>query len=62
VYGDRSLRKTDVYYRLEVYLREGGQGYDVMDYTTTQLVDDVLDHYEQHVEFLRLNAEAGAAT
>jgi choline/glycine/proline betaine transport protein len=62
VYGDRSLRKTDVYYRLEVYLREGGQGYDVMDYTTTQLVDDVLDHYEQHVEFLRLHAEAGAAT
>jgi choline/glycine/proline betaine transport protein len=58
VYGDRSLRESDVYYRLDVHLREGGQGYDVMDYTHSQLIDDVLDQYEQHVEFMRLNAEA----
>jgi len=58
VYGDRSLREDDVYYRLDVHLREGGQGYDVMGYTHSQLIDDVLDQYEQHVEFMRLNAEA----
>jgi choline/glycine/proline betaine transport protein len=58
VYGDRSLRESDVYYRLDVHLREGGQGYDVMGYTHSQLIDDVLDHYEQHAEFMRLNAEA----
>ena len=58
VYGDQSLRESDVYYRLDVYLREGGQGYDVMGYTHSQLIDDVLDQYEQHVEFMRLNAEA----
>ncbi len=58
VYGDRSLRDTDMYYRLDVHLREGGQGYDVMGYTHSQLIDDVLDQYEQHVEFMRLNAEA----
>jgi choline/glycine/proline betaine transport protein len=57
VYGDLSLRDSDVYYRLDVHLREGGQGYDVMGYTHSQLIDDVLDQYEQHVEFLRLNAE-----
>ena len=58
VYGDQSLREGDVYYRLDVHLREGGQGYDVMGYTHSQLIDDILDQYEQHVEFMRLNAEA----
>jgi len=57
VYGDLSLRDSDVYYRLDVHLREGGQGYDVMGYTYSQLIDDVLDQYEQHVEFMRLHAE-----
>jgi choline/glycine/proline betaine transport protein len=28
-----------------------------MGYTHSQLIDDVLDQYEQHVEFMRLNAE-----
>ena len=46
------------YARLEVHLSEGGQGYDVMGYTHTQLIDDVLDQYERHLEFLRLEAES----
>lgn len=58
VYGDLSHRDDDVYYRLGVHLREGGQGYDVMGYTRSQLIDDVLDQYERHVEFMRLNSEA----
>ncbi len=58
VYGDRSLRDSDIYYRLDVHLLEGGQGYDVMGYTHSQLIDDVLDHYEQHVEFIRLNSSS----
>jgi choline/glycine/proline betaine transport protein len=58
VYGDQTLRDRDVYYRLNVHVREGGQGYEVMGYTHSQLIDDVLDQYEQHVEFMRLNAEA----
>ena len=58
VYGDSSLRQGDTYYRVNVHLREGGQGYDVMGYTHSQLIDDVLDQYEQHVEFMRLNAGA----
>ncbi|MDP8940887.1 MAG: choline BCCT transporter BetT [Actinomycetota bacterium] len=58
VYGDSSLREGDTYYRVNVHLREGGQGYDVMGYTHSQLIDDVLDQYEQHVEFMRLNAGA----
>lgn len=54
VYGDSSLREGDTYYRLGVHLLEGGQGYDAMGYTHSQLIDDVLDQYERHLEFLRL--------
>lgn len=55
LYGERFLSSEDVYYRVEVHLREGGQGYDVLGYTESQLIEDVLDQYEQHVEFMRLN-------
>jgi choline/glycine/proline betaine transport protein len=43
------------YYRVEVYLTDGGQGYDVLGYTKEQLIGDVLDQYERHLEFLRLH-------
>ena len=43
------------YYRMEVYLDGGaGQGYDIMGYSKEQIIDDVLDKYERHVEFLQL--------
>jgi choline/glycine/proline betaine transport protein len=53
-YGRAAQVGHDYYVRLEVYLSHGGQGYDVMGYTHTQLIDDVLDQYERHLEFLRL--------
>jgi choline/glycine/proline betaine transport protein len=59
-YGGRAPKGHDVYGRLEVHLSEGGQGYDVMGYTHTQLIDDVLDQYERHLEFLRLHDEGNA--
>ena len=58
VFGRGTPKGHDVYCRLEVHLREGGQGYDVMGYTHTQLIDDVLDQYERHLQFLHLQAEA----
>lgn len=54
-FGGTTPHGDEDYSRLEVHLREGGQGYDVMGYTQTQLIDDVLDQYERHLEFLRLN-------
>ncbi|WP_432485579.1 choline BCCT transporter BetT [Kineococcus esterisolvens] len=48
----------EAYSRLEVHLTEGGQGYDVMGYTHSQLIDDVLDQYERHVEWLRLQQDS----
>lgn len=37
-----------------MHLARGGEGYDVMGYSQAQLIDDVLDQYERHLEFLRL--------
>ncbi|MFC4334801.1 choline BCCT transporter BetT [Salininema proteolyticum] len=51
------VSETEEYWRLEVHLAEGNQGYDVMGYTTTQLISDILDHYEHHLEFLRISRE-----
>jgi choline/glycine/proline betaine transport protein len=55
VYGRLSVEGDDFYSRLEVFLNNDGQGYDVMDYSHAQLIDDVLDQYEQHLEFVRLH-------
>ena len=55
VYGRQAPRGHDLYSRLEVHLGQGGQGYDVMGYSHSQFIDDVLDQYERHLEFLRLH-------
>ena len=49
-----SETNQDFYYRAEVYLREGGQNYDVMGYNKEQIINDVLDQYEKHRHFLDL--------
>ncbi|PHM37563.1 choline BCCT transporter BetT [Xenorhabdus innexi] len=42
------------YYRAEVYLKEGGQDYDLMGWTLEQIIHDILDQYEKHIHFLHL--------
>ncbi|RQD66709.1 MAG: BCCT family transporter [Desulfonatronovibrio sp. MSAO_Bac4] len=42
------------FYRAEVHLSEGGQDYDVMNWTREQIITDVLDHYEKHLQFLNV--------
>ncbi|MFC7880884.1 choline BCCT transporter BetT [Streptomyces sp. NPDC057376] len=59
-FATRSVSTHDTYVRFEVRLSEGNQGYDVMGYTREQLIADVLDQYERHLEFLRLHHEAAA--
>ncbi|MBD3781991.1 MAG: choline BCCT transporter BetT [Micrococcales bacterium] len=53
-YGGRMIQSRDTYARLEVHLSDGGQGYDVMGWSAAQVIHDCLDHYERHLEFLRL--------
>ncbi|MFF9119555.1 choline BCCT transporter BetT [Streptomyces massasporeus] len=59
-FATRSVTTHDTYVRFEVQLAEGNQGYNVMGYTKEQLIADVLDQYERHLEFLRLHDEASA--
>ncbi len=40
------------YFRAEVHLREGGQDYDIMGWTSGDIIGDVLDQYERHLHFL----------
>ena len=42
----------DYYWRAEVHLTEGGQDYDIMGWNEEQIVNDVLDQYERHLNFL----------
>ncbi len=53
-YGGRMIGARDQYARLEVHTVGGGQDYDVMGYSSSQVIHDCLDHYEAHLEFLRL--------
>ena len=57
-YGGRMVGNRERYARLEVHLDGGGQDYDVMGFTTDQVIHDCLDQYEQHLEFLRLGSAA----
>ena len=54
-YGGRMIGDRDRYARLEVHTVGGGQDYDVMGYSRTQVIHDCLDHYEGHLEFLRIS-------
>jgi choline/glycine/proline betaine transport protein len=40
------------YYRAEVHLNEGGQGYDVLGFSEEQLINDFLKQYNNHIHFL----------
>ena len=55
-YRARSGKST--YYRLETFLLEGSQGNDLMDYSKEQVIIDILDQYERHLNFIHLNREA----
>ena len=59
-YAGRMPRGDERYARLEVHSAEGGQGYDVMGYSQSQIIHDCLDAYLRHLEFLRLEASSDA--
>ncbi|KEQ16431.1 BCCT family transporter [Endozoicomonas numazuensis] len=42
------------YYRAEVFLREGGQDYDIMGWSKDQVIGDIIDQYEKHMHFLHM--------
>ncbi|SET04055.1 BCCT family transporter [Thorsellia anophelis] len=42
------------YFRADVYLREGGQNYDVMGWHRDEVISDIIEQYERHLHFLHL--------
>lgn len=42
------------YFRAEVHLREGGQDQDIMGWSREEVIGDILDQYERHMQFLHL--------
>ncbi|MTI18948.1 BCCT family transporter, partial [Rhodobacteraceae bacterium RKSG542] len=43
------------YFRVEVFLEQGGQEYDVMGYTEEQIIADVVTQYERYLQYLHLS-------
>ena len=51
-FGGRRAQTGDTYIRVEVFNQIGSEGYDLLGSTPQQIVDDVLDRYEEHLSFL----------
>jgi choline/glycine/proline betaine transport protein len=56
----RATRANAHYYRVEVHLGDGGQGYDLAGYTKDQVIADILDQYERHMFFLHTQREGSS--
>ncbi|GLZ85081.1 choline transporter [Metapseudomonas resinovorans] len=52
--GNEEGTDSRKYFRAEVYLREGGQDYDVMGWSREEVIGDLLDQYEKHLHFLHV--------
>jgi len=37
-----------------VHLYEGGQDYELFGYSRQQIINDIIDQYERHLQFLHL--------
>ena len=44
-----------VYYRAEVFLRLGGQSYDIFGFDQHDIIIDILDKFEKHLIFLEIS-------
>jgi choline/glycine/proline betaine transport protein len=51
-FGARVAQDRETFYRLEVFTQTGSEGYSVMGLTRQQIINDVLDRYEDHVGYL----------
>ncbi|MFA5677420.1 MAG: BCCT family transporter [Pseudomonas sp.] len=51
---EETADEENLYYRAEVFLRRGGQAYDVYGYDDKELISDILDHFEKYLAFLHL--------
>ncbi|ASM40726.1 BCCT family transporter [Campylobacter sp. RM12327] len=43
---------SDSYYRAEVFLKEGGQDYDIIGWSKASVINDIIEQYRRHMHFL----------
>lgn len=49
---DHKSDSTRLYYKAEVFLRLGGQSYDIYGFTEQDIISDILDSFEKYLNFL----------
>lgn len=52
IFFDDDQDEDDVFYRAEVHLSEGGQGYDIMGWSEQAILNDVVRQYHKHMHFI----------
>lgn len=52
---ERDIDGDEQYYRAEVFLRRGGQAYDVYGYDQQDIITDILDQFEKYLHFLHIS-------
>ncbi|TVP89752.1 MAG: BCCT family transporter, partial [Pseudomonadaceae bacterium] len=52
---DRSREGDEHHYRAEVFLRRGGQAYDIYGYDDQEIIADILDQFEKYLHFLHIS-------
>jgi len=53
-YVSEEYEEEQSYYRAEVHLVEGGQDYDIMGWSKTAVINNIIDQYHKHLHFLHL--------
>ena len=46
---------NEQYFRAEVFLRRGGQSYDIYGYDQQDIISDILDQFEKYLHFLHIS-------
>ncbi|MDO8861067.1 BCCT family transporter [Haliea sp. E1-2-M8] len=52
---ERDQENANTYYRAEVFLRRGGQSYDLFGFDQHDIITDILDQFEKHLHFLHIS-------
>ncbi|GHX87100.1 BCCT transporter [Vibrio cholerae] len=54
-YNEGEVPEDKYYYRAEVFLRRGGQAYDVYNYEQQDIINDILNQLERYLYFLHIS-------
>ncbi len=52
----------DVYFTLEIFSATGSRGHNILGYSKEQVIADVIDSYDAHVEYMTLTGNKGTPT